>query len=61
MKHFIVVMRDQDIWLVGPFPTQAAAAEHGRTSNVDDDPRWQTIELDDAISGTPLRIETPSA
>lgn len=47
MKHYIVVMRDDRLWLVGPFGTQQAAADWGadRANNPADDPRWQTIEL----------------
>ena len=47
MAHYLVVMRDQAMWLYGPFESQKAAGDWGSKSsnNPADDPRWQTIEL----------------
>ena len=58
-KHYIVVMRDNDIWLVGPFDTQAATSDYGATADEQEwhDPRWQTIELADTFA---LRVEPPT-
>lgn len=58
MKHFVVVMRNEDMWLVGPFDSDKDAAAWGRDpdNNPEDDPRWQTIELPE---GFVLRTEAP--
>jgi hypothetical protein len=58
--NYITVMRQNDIWLVGPFPTAEAAADYGATAQDriwSDDPRWQTIKLTDTFG---LRIEAPT-
>lgn len=49
MRDYIVVMRDQDMWLLGPFSDMDAlvAAGHKVQDEDDDDPRWQSIELPD--------------
>lgn len=49
MSTYIMVMRDDCYWIIGPFASQKAAAEWGRDplNNSKDDPRWQTIELAD--------------
>jgi hypothetical protein len=44
--HYIIEMRDTSMRAIGPFASQDAAAEWGANHNPDDDPRWQTIELD---------------
>lgn len=48
MRHSVLLMRHQRYWLVGPFDSPEHAAEWGRRTQtaVNDDPRWQTIELD---------------
>lgn len=49
MNTYIMVMRNDRYWLVGPFASRTAAAEWGRdpVNNPQDDPRWQTIDLAD--------------
>lgn len=47
-RHYILIIRDACLWLVGPFETRNAAADYGATAERRrwaDDPRWQTIEL----------------
>jgi len=58
-REYIVVMRDDRFWLVGPFPTQSAAADWGDdpVNNPDDDPRWQVLSLGDPTA--PVRISAP--
>jgi len=60
-NHFIMVMRNDRYWLVGPFDTHDAAADWGcdPVNNPGDDPRWQTIQL--AGPGAPPEIRSPSA
>jgi hypothetical protein len=60
-KIYIVVMRQTRMWLVGPFASQTEAGTWGRHNNPEDDPRWQTIELDIAQVVSPLRVLSPSA
>ena len=57
--HYIMVMRDDRFWLVGPFDSQANAGAWGSNpaNNPSDDPRWQTIELKDATA--PVEIIPP--
>ena len=58
--HYIVLTRHEDLWLVGPFPSNDAAADYGATvaiSHWEDDPRWQTIKLADTFG---LRVEPPA-
>lgn len=57
--NYIIVMRDDQFWLVGPFETQRAAGEWGSKDehNPADDPRWQTIRLADPF--LPVRIVPP--
>lgn len=58
---YIVITRHDDIWLVGPFPSQTAAADYGAVAEHqrwDHDPTWQTIELANTYG---LRIEEPDA
>jgi len=47
MRWYILVSRDDHYKLIGPFDSQAEAAEWGKDpkNNPRDDPRWQTIEL----------------
>lgn len=42
---YIIVMRDDRYFLVGPFADDATAAEWARAHNSADDPRWHTISL----------------
>jgi len=58
-RPYIMVMRDDRFWLVGPFPTQSAAADWGddAANNPDDDPRWQTVLLVDPTR--PVLIRDP--
>lgn len=60
MNHYVIIMRDADYWLVGPFSSQATAAAWGggRENNPEDDPRWQTIRLDDPSK--PVRVVSPA-
>lgn len=53
MAHYIIEMRDKAIRAIGPFDDQQAAAAWGRDpkNNPEDDPRWQTIELDECANG----------
>jgi hypothetical protein len=44
--HYVIEMRDTSMRAVGPFASNKAAANWGANHNPDDDPRWQTIELD---------------
>lgn len=56
--HYIVVTRHADIWLVGPFISNDAAADYGATADrkMWSDPRWQTITLAHTFG---LRVEAP--
>lgn len=58
-NHYIIVMRDTDFWLVGPFDTLDVAGEWGDdpANNPTDDPRWQTIKLADPSK--PVRVLSP--
>lgn len=49
MQHYVIRMRDTSYAVVGPFETQAAAAEWGRRDQDlgGDDPRWQVLQLAD--------------
>lgn len=46
---YILVVRDEQFWLIGPFSDTDAAGTWGRQhwdqSNGVDDPRWQTLTL----------------
>ena len=59
VMHYIMVMRDDRFWLIGPFDTLEHAGTWGSDpiNNPSDDPRWQTIELRDA--GAPIEIVPP--
>lgn len=59
--HYILVARDDRFWIVGPFPTNRAAAVwgHKRKNNPGDDPRWQTIRL--AKPTARVRVVDPAA
>lgn len=62
MKHYIVVMRDTNLWLVGPFQSQYEAGIWGLDQNKDDDPRWQTIQLpvgDSSQAGWKIKVLAP--
>lgn len=54
MKHYIVVLRNEDGWVIGPFETQDAASEwadkHWKSRS--GDPRWQVVALPDSKIGT---------
>jgi hypothetical protein len=61
MSEYVMVQRNDRYWLVGPFASQADAAAWGRaTYSLDDDPRWQTINLADA-GAAPLVVAPASA
>lgn len=69
MIDYLIVVRDDRFWLVGPFANQKAAADWGAGGNYDarfdslawmvnnptDDPRWQTISLATVPSGVEVR------
>lgn len=44
---YIVVIRDRDMWLEGPFATTADLVARGEAIQAegDDDPRWQSVFL----------------
>lgn len=44
---YIMTMRDDRYWLVGPFDSHDDAANWNRlaANNPSDDPRWQTVDL----------------
>lgn len=55
MAHFIMVQRDDRYWLVGPFATQAEGGKWAcDTYALEDDPRWQTIELAGPSAAPPV-------
>jgi len=68
MSHYLIVVRSNRFWLVGPFDSQKAAADWGAggdydgprntTNNPSDDPRWQTIELAEVPAG--VRVAAPA-
>ena len=47
--HYIIRLRDTSYTVVGPFPSEAAAAAWGTRDQAEDgdDPRWQVIRLGD--------------
>lgn len=50
LRHYIVLMRNSRLWIVGPFETVDALGEWGDRiqRRGHDDPRWQSIELPDS-------------
>lgn len=52
--HYILIMRDEHYFLVGPFCSNDDAGNWGRDNNPSDDPRWQTIRLADAGARPPV-------
>jgi|GEM_PF-5548749 len=59
--HYLLVHRSTHFRLIGPFATQSAAAiwAKRKKNNPGDDPRWQTIQLEQAHE-VPL-IASPDA
>ncbi len=63
VSHYIVVTRNDYLYLVGPFVSQKDAGKWGTrgVNNPLDDPRWQTIELQpDPVSSLSIDIRSPS-
>lgn len=56
---YILYMRDDRAWLVGPFPDHTAAGAWGHANNPEDDPRWQTIQLSIGQVNSPLPLIGP--
>lgn len=48
MKTYIIRMNDNSYDIVGPFKDHEEAGVYGRADQIarNDDPRWQTIELE---------------
>lgn len=61
MAHFVLLTRDAGAWIVGPFPSAEAANRWGRETYCTprDDPRWQTVILDNPAA--PLPVIAPAA
>lgn len=56
--HYILVMRDDRFWLIGPFETKEALCKYAdKNWSLEQDPRWQSIELADAAQ--PVEIIAP--
>lgn len=65
-RHYIVCVRDDNLRLIGPFesidrlsdwatkPTDNPLGSLVAANNPEDDPRWQSIELDDDDAGWPM-------
>lgn len=48
MNHYVMIQRNDRYWIVGPFHSEIDAGTWGAaTYDLDSDPRWQTIQLDD--------------
>lgn len=62
MQHYVIRMRDTSYDIVGPFPSEAAAAAWGVRDQDEsgDDPRWQVLRLADPHAVTVL-APTPYA
>jgi len=60
-RTYIMVVRNVEYWLIGPFADRAAAGqwanEHWDRRPGHDDPRWQTVNL--AFPGAPPSIFSP--
>lgn len=61
LKQYVLLMRHSRFWLVGPFADQDEAAEWGRCTQtaVNDDPRWQTIQLPAEYTDYPPLLFAP--
>jgi hypothetical protein len=59
MKSYIMVMRDDRFWLVGPFNSGEGAVDWIDNNNPEDDPRWQVLELADPHA--PVEVILPEA
>jgi hypothetical protein len=55
--HYIVVMRDDYYYAIGPFDSHESAGDWGYDpkNNPADDPRWQTIYLTDPTAPPEVR------
>lgn len=62
MAVYIMTQRDNRYWLVGPFDSNEVAGDWNRleANNPSDDPRWQTITLDDP-NGAPIVLSPEAA
>lgn len=61
MNHCVMIVRDDRYWIVGPFTSQQQAGKWGSgVYGLDDDPRWQTIQLADP-SAAPLVMRPGAA
>lgn len=62
MHHYVIRMRDDSYAVVGPFPSQSAAAEWGERDQArdGDDPRWQVLRLADPHAVTVLPAPDPA-
>jgi hypothetical protein len=63
MSHYIVVTRDNYLYLVGPFISQNDAGDWASNdvNNPSDDPRWQTIQLKpDPARSLSIGVRSPS-
>jgi hypothetical protein len=65
MSTYIVKIEDKRLYLIGPFASQDEAGTWGgsEANNPEDDPRWQTIDLDipvpKYVTGTMIEIFKP--
>lgn len=59
--HYLIVIRDDRFWLVGPFHTAATAIAWGDdpANNPADDQRWQPVRLTAVPAG--VEVRDPSA
>lgn len=59
--HYLMIQRNTEFWLVGPFDTYEDSCGWGSDgrNNPHDDPRWQTIALADVAA--PVRVMAPDA
>ena len=55
-KLYIVVMRNEDVWLEGPFDDRNAliARGHNQQMEAGDDPRCQSVDLPDGHAALAL-------
>lgn len=54
MNHFVLVVRDDNAWAIGPFDTQDTARAWAK-ANWDEgagDPRWQVLALPNSMIAT---------
>jgi hypothetical protein len=62
-QKYIVVTRETEVYLVGPFADSMTRRDYGATAQKElweDDPHWKTIDFWDLSETKDLRIETPA-